>query len=88
MAEIKGYILTEEEQKACIDLVKSMREKEKVFIFHFTGSVKIKAENLKQANDFFGDWVEDIEDMSYYRYNKSTVITDFPIFEKHGIEKE
>ena len=88
MKEIKDYILTEEEQKACIDLVKSMREKEKVFTFNFTGSVKIKAKNLEEADVFFRDWLEEIDDISYCRYNESSIITDFPIFETESIEQE
>lgn len=88
MAEIKDYILTEEEQKACIDLIKSMREKEKVFTFNFTGSVKIKAKNLEGADDFFRDWVEEIDEISYCRYDESRIIPDFPIFEKESIEQE
>ena len=89
MSEIKEYILTEEEQKACINLIKEMRkEKEKVFTFNFKGSIKIKAENLEKADDFFWDWVGDVEDMSYCRCDESRIITDFPIFEEDSIEKE
>lgn len=86
MTEIKDYILTEEEQKACIDLVKSMREREKVFIFNFTGSVKIKAENLEKADDFFWDWVGDLQDTSLFDW--SEIITDCPLFGKDCIEQE
>lgn len=89
MAEIKGYLLTEEEQKACIDLIKSMREeKEKIFTFNFTGSIKIKAKNLEAADDFFRDWLEEVDEISYCRYDESRFIPDFPIFEKESIEQE
>ena len=89
MEKIEEYILTEEEQKACINLIKEMRkEKEKVFTFNFKGSVKIKAKNLEKADAFFEDWVEEIDDISYCRYDESTIIPDFPIFEKNSIEEE
>ena len=86
MEKIKEYILTEEEQKACIDLVKSMREKEKVFTFNFKGSIKIKAKNLEEADDCFCDWIGDVGDMSYCE-GSSKIIMDYPIFEKDGIEQ-
>lgn len=85
MAEIKGYILTEEEQKACINLVKKMR-KEKDFILNFTGTVKIKAKNLNEANEIFWNWVGDLQEKSFYDWNET--ITGIPLFEKECIEEE
>lgn len=87
MEKIKEYLLTEEEQEACINLIKEMRkEKEKVFTFNFKGSIKIKAENLEKADDFFWDWVGDVGDMSYC--DESRIIADFPIFKEDSVEKE
>lgn len=52
MAEIKGYLLTKEEEKACVDLVKKLRER-KTFAIDFSGCVRIKAKNHEEANHIF-----------------------------------
>lgn len=52
MAEIKGYLLTEEEEKACANLVKKMREK-RIYTINFLGCVKIKAKNSEEAKNIF-----------------------------------
>lgn len=59
MAELNGYLLTKEEEKACENLVKKMRAK-KDFIFEFSASVKIKAKNSKEAEDIFWKWEDDV----------------------------
>lgn len=85
MEEIKGYLLTEEEQEACINLIKEMR-KTKDFTLNFTGSVNIRAKNLHEANEIFWDWVGDLKDKSFYDWHGSIIGT--PFFEKECIEEE
>ena len=85
MAEIKGYHLTEEETKACIDLVKRLRER-KVFAIDFTGCVRVRAKTLEEANDIFWEWVGDLQDKSLADW--SGVVTQSPYFENDGVEEE
>lgn len=61
MAELNGYLLTKEEEKACEKLVKKMRTKQN-FNFDFSASVKIKAKNSKEAEDIFWQWENDVLD--------------------------
>lgn len=83
MAEIKGYLLTEEEEKACTTLVKKLRER-KVFSVDFSGCLQIKATNHEEANDIFWEWVEDWQDKSL---TWSNAIGDFYL-ESEGVEEE
>lgn len=59
MAELNGYLLTKEEEKACEKLIKKMRTKRE-FTFEFSASVKIKAKNSKEAEDIFWKWEDDV----------------------------
>ena len=59
MAELNGYVLTKEEEKACAELVKKMRTK-KNFICSFSASIEIKAKNAQEAKDIFWRWQEDV----------------------------
>lgn len=61
MAELNGYLLTKEEEKACAELIKKMRTK-KEFTFDFSASVKIKAKTSKEAEDIFWRWQNDVVD--------------------------
>ena len=85
MAEIKGYFLTEEEERACINLVKKLREK-KVFEIDFSGCVRVKAKNHEEASDIFWEWVGDLEDKSLADW--SGTVTQTPYFEYNGAEEE
>lgn len=85
MAEIKGYLLTKEEEKACVDLVKKLRER-KTFAIDFSGCVRIKAKNHEEANHIFQEWVGDLEDKSFAEW--SGVVIESPYFENEGIEEE
>lgn len=85
MAEIKGYLLTTEEEKACVELVKKMREK-KVFVIDFSGCVSIQAKTRHEATEIFWNWVGDIQDNSFVDY--SGVIMQYPYFEKEGTKEE
>jgi len=85
MAEINGYLLTEEETKACVNLVKKLRER-KTFAINFSGCVRVKAKTSEEANDIFWNWVGDLQDKSYADW--SGTITQCPDFENDGIEEE
>lgn len=83
MTEIKGYLLTKEEEKACIDLVKKLREK-KVFAIDFSGCVRVKAKTQEEASDIFWNWVSDLQDKSLADWYE--VVTQSPYFEKECVE--
>lgn len=85
MAEINGYLLTKEEEKACEDLVKKMRER-KVFEIDFTGCVRVKAKNYEEANEIFWNWVNDIQDNTLIDW--SGTIVQSPYFENDGVEED
>ena len=85
MAEIKGYLLTEEEEKACANLVKKMREK-KVYAIDFLGCVRIKAKNEEEAKNIFWNWVGDLQDKSLSDWFK--IVTQTPYFKYDGIKQE
>ena len=85
MAEIKGYLLTAEEEKACAELVEKLRER-KVFAVDFSGYIRIKAKTSEEASDIFWKWVGDLQDTSLS--NWSEVIAQFPHFENDGVEED
>lgn len=85
MAEIEGYLLTEEEVKACLDLVKEMK-KRKVFTIDFSGCVRIKARTPEEAKDLFWEWVGDLQDKSLADW--SGIVTQSPYFDSEGMEEE
>ena len=82
MSEIKGYLLTEEEQEACLALVKKMREK-KIYAVDFSGCVVIKARTPSEASDIFWNWVGDLQDKSSADWHG--VVTQSPYFEKENV---
>ena len=61
MAELNGYLLTKEEEKACAELVKKMRSK-KDFVFDFSAKVTIRAKTYEEAEDIFWNWQNDVGD--------------------------
>lgn len=85
VTELKGYLLTEEEANACVDLVKKLREK-KVFAIDFSGCVRIKAKTYEEACDIFWNWVGDLQDKSLADW--FGVVTQSPYFEKECVEGE
>lgn len=84
MSEIKGYLLTEEEEKECVTLVKKMRER-KNFTVDFSGCVRIKAKTREEANNIFWEWIGDLQDKTLTDW--SGVIASH-YFEDDGIEEE
>lgn len=85
MAEIKGYLLTAEEERACVDLIKRLRER-KTFAIDFSGCVRVKGKNKDEANEIFWNWVGDLQDKTLVDW--SGVVTESPYFENEGIEEE
>ena len=85
MAEINGYLLTDEEEEACVNLVKKMRKKT-IFTINFTGSIKIRAKNLDEATEIFWNWVGNIQDQSLSDW--SGMVTQSPYFDYDEIEEE
>ena len=85
MAEINGYLLTKEEEDACVTLVKKMREK-KVFTIDFSGCVQVKAKTCEEASNIFWEWVGDLQDKSLDDWSR--VIVQSPHFENEGVEEE
>lgn len=58
MSEIKGYLLTKEEEKACVALIKKMREREtQKFYVDFWGYCEIEAENPHDAQNKFWELI-------------------------------
>lgn len=85
MSEIKGYLLTAEEEKECVALIKKLRER-KVFAVDFSGCVRIKAKTRDEASEIFWDWVGDMQDRSLADW--SEVVIQSPYFEKDGVEED
>ena len=84
-AEINGYLLTAEEEKACVELVKKLRER-KVFAVDFSVCVRIKAKTPEEASNIFWEWVGDLQDKSLADW--SGIVTQSPYFENEGVEEE
>lgn len=84
MSEIKGYLLTEEEERECLALIKELN-KRKVFTIDFSGYVRIKAKNSEEASDIFWRWVGDLQDKTLDDWS---TITQSPYFEKDCLEEE
>lgn len=85
MSEIKGYFLTEEEEKECVALIKKLRQR-KVFAIDFSGCVRIKAKTPEEASDIFWEWVGDLQDKSLADW--SGIVTQSPYFENESVEEE
>lgn len=84
MAEINGYLLTEKEEKACVDLIKKMR-KEKGFTIDFSGHVRIKVKDQEEAKNIFWEWLGDLQDRTLADWHG---VVGLPYFEYDGIEEE
>lgn len=84
MAEINGYLLTKEEEKECIALVKWMRER-KTYAINFSGCVRIKAKTRKEATDIFWGWISDMQDKTLTDWHK---IITFPYLKNISLEEE
>lgn len=84
MSEIKGYLLTEEEEKACAALVKKMRG-ETAFTIDFSGYIRIKAKTREEAYNIFWEWVGDLQDKTLADWDK---VATLPYFEYDGVEEE
>ena len=85
MTEIKGLLLSTEEEKACLDLVKELR-KRKTYVINFLGDVPIKATTLQEANDLFWQWVESMQDKTSDDW--TGIVSQSPSFQNDGIKEE
>ena len=85
MSEIKGYLLTEEEEKECVALVNKLRER-KVYTIDFSGCVRIRAKDDGEAYDLFWSWVGDLQDKSLTDWKG--VVAQTPYFDYCGDEEE
>lgn len=85
MAEIKGYLLTKEEEKACLDLVKELRKRQ-TYVINFSGDFRVKAKTPQEANDLFWQWVDSVQVQTSDDW--SGVVTQTPFFENEGVEEE
>lgn len=84
MAELNGYLLTREEEKACVDLIEKLRER-KTFAIDFQGYIYVKARTHEEAADIFDSWVESVQEKSYTDWPG---VIESPYFENEGIEEE
>lgn len=85
MTEIKGLLLSAEEEKACLDLVKELR-KRKTYSIDFSGYVQVKAKTPQEANDLFWQWVESMQDKTSDDW--SGIVPQSPWFQNNGVEEE
>lgn len=89
MAEINGYILTKNEEEACANLIKKMRNRsirKKRFAVDFTGCIEVNANTHDEAMMIFWNWVGDIQGSSSTEWQES--IAKQPYFECEGVEEE
>ncbi len=85
MSEIKGYLLTKEEEEGCVNLVKKLREK-KIFAIDFSGYIKVKAKTREEAYDLFWEWVGALQDVTLADWDDE--IMQLPYFENEGVEEQ
>ncbi len=83
MREIDGYLLTDEEAKACLELVKKMRKK---YCADVNCHLTVKAKNGDEAYGIVKSWITDIGE--YTDLNWNGVILDFDTVIKYeGVEE-
>ena len=70
MAELNGYTLTKEEEKACLNLIKKMR-KQRAYELGFTGDVAFKTKNEDEACELFWEWVESVNELTLEKFGNS-----------------
>lgn len=83
MREIDGYLLTDEEAKACLKLIKQMRKK---YFVDCACHLKMKAKDSEAAYDIVNDWIIDVK--NFTEENWSNIILDLDInVEDDGVEE-
>lgn len=83
MREIDGYLLTDEEAKACLKLIKQMRKK---YFADCTCHLKMKAKDSETACIIVNDWIIDVK--NFTEENWSNIILDLDInVEDEGVEE-
>lgn len=84
MTEINGYLLTKEEEKECMALVKWMRER-KTYAINFSECVRIKAKTREEATDIFWEWISDMNDKTLTDWHG---IVTLPYLKNISLEEE
>ena len=74
MREIDGYLLTDEEAKACLKLIKQMRKR---YFADCNCRLEVKAKNSEEAYGIVKNWIADIGE--YTDLNWNGVILDFDV---------
>lgn len=85
MTEIKGLLLSKEEEQACLDFVKELR-KRKTYTIDYSGHVQVKAKTLQEANGIFWDWIIDMQNKTSDDW--SGIVPQTPLFQNEGVEEE
>ncbi len=81
MAELNGYTLTKEEEKACVKLIKKMRKKT-AYELGFTGTVTFKAKNEEEINELFWEWEEKVKEITVGHFgNYACALPKFELVE-------
>ena len=78
MAELNGYLLTKEEEQACLDFLQKMRTRT-TFYTDFTGEIKIRAHSEEEANLTFWEWVSAIQDMTLDKWAGQITLPKFEL---------
>lgn len=73
MTELNGCLLTKEEEEACAELIKKMRDK-KTFSFNFCADITIKAKTPKEAEDILWKWQSGVIDYTLNKWNDVGVL--------------
>lgn len=84
MAELNGYTLTKEEEKACLNLIKKMRKK-RAYELGFTGYVSFKAKNEEEVNELFWEWADEVKELTIEKFGNR--IYKSPIFELVAVDE-
>ena len=81
MAELNGYTLTKEEEKACVKLIKKMRKKT-AYELGFTGDIAFKAKNEEEVKELFWEWEEKVKELTIEKFgNYACAIPKFELVE-------
>ena len=67
MAELNGYLLTKEEENACLKLIKKMRKK-RVYELGFTGDISLKAKNEEEVYELFWEWADSVKELTIEKF--------------------
>lgn len=83
MREIDGYLLTDEEAKACLKLIKQMRKR---YFADCNCHLKIKAKDSEEAYSIVNNWITDIQELTDLNWNGVILDCDINI-NYEGVEE-